>query len=220
VQLAHGGWRRKGTPTKPAKSAELTLVISGVRYCNQISLSHELTFKTETESQTSRRNLWLSGEAWGQGIVREFGIGMCMCACSIISVVSDSWQPCGLYSPPGPLSMGMRLHTPIFKMGNQHWPSYSTGNSPQCYMAAWMKGGFGREWMQVYVCLSPCTVHLKLSQHCLLISYTPIQHKQLKKKSVLPMFSSRSFMMSSLTFRSLIHFWVWYSNFILLHVAI
>ena len=45
-------------------------------------------------------------------------------------------------------------------------------------------GGFEREWIHVYVWLSPFTVHLKLLQHCLLISCTPIQNKKLKKKKV------------------------------------
>ena len=49
---------------------------------------------------------------------------------------------------------------------------YSTGNSAQCYVAAWMGGESGEEWIHVYVWLSPFTVHLKLS--LLLISYTPI----------------------------------------------
>ena len=43
---------------------------------------------------------------------------------------------------------------------------YSTGNSVQCYMAAWAGGEFGGEWIRVYVWLSPFTVHLKLLQHC------------------------------------------------------
>ena len=43
---------------------------------------------------------------------------------------------------------------------------YSTGNSAQCYMSAWMRGEFGGEWIYVYVWLSPLGVHLKLSQHC------------------------------------------------------
>ena len=43
---------------------------------------------------------------------------------------------------------------------------YSTWNSVQCYMAVWMGGEFGREWIHVYVWLSPFTVHLKLSQRC------------------------------------------------------
>ena len=59
---------------------------------------------------------------------------------------------------------------------------YSTGNSAQCYVAAWMGGEFGGEWIHVSVGLSPFAVHLKLSQHCLLIGYTPIQNKKFKKK--------------------------------------
>ena len=47
---------------------------------------------------------------------------------------------------------------------------YSTGNSAQCYVAAWTGGEFGEEWIHVYVWLSPFTAHLRLSQHCLLIS--------------------------------------------------
>ena len=43
---------------------------------------------------------------------------------------------------------------------------YSTGNSAQCYLAAWMGGEFGGEWIHVYVWLSLFTVHLKLSQYC------------------------------------------------------
>ena len=43
---------------------------------------------------------------------------------------------------------------------------YTTGNSAQCYLAAWMRGEFGGEWIQVYVLLNPFTVHLQLLQHC------------------------------------------------------
>ena len=43
---------------------------------------------------------------------------------------------------------------------------YSTGNSAQCYVAAWMGGEFGGEWIHVYVWRSPFAVHLTLSQHC------------------------------------------------------
>ena len=42
---------------------------------------------------------------------------------------------------------------------------YSTGNSAQCYLAAWMGGECGGEWIYVYVQLSPFAVHLKLLQH-------------------------------------------------------
>ena len=43
---------------------------------------------------------------------------------------------------------------------------YSMGNSAQCYVAAWMGGGFGGEWICVYIWLSPFAVHLELLQHC------------------------------------------------------
>ena len=43
---------------------------------------------------------------------------------------------------------------------------YSTGNSVQYYVAAWMGGAFEGEWIHVYTWMSPFAVHLKLSQHC------------------------------------------------------
>ena len=49
---------------------------------------------------------------------------------------------------------------------------YSTGNSAQCYMADWMGGEFGGEWIRVYAWLSCFAVHLKLATW--LIGYTPI----------------------------------------------
>ena len=36
----------------------------------------------------------------------------------------------------------------------------------------------GGEWKHVYLWLSPLAVKLKLSQHCLLIGYTPIQNEK------------------------------------------
>ena len=39
-------------------------------------------------------------------------------------------------------------------------PLYSTWNSLQCYVATWMGGEFGEEWMHAYIWLSPFTVHL------------------------------------------------------------
>ena len=58
----------------------------------------------------------------------------------------------------------------------------STGNSAQCHVAAGMGGGFGGEWIHVYVWLGPFSIHLKPSQHCLLIGYTATQNKKLKNK--------------------------------------
>ena len=43
---------------------------------------------------------------------------------------------------------------------------YSTWDSIQRYVAAWMGGKFGGEWIHVYVWLSTFAVHLKLSQYC------------------------------------------------------
>ena len=43
---------------------------------------------------------------------------------------------------------------------------YSTENSAQCYVAAWMGGDLRGEWIHVSVWLSPFHVHLKLSQYC------------------------------------------------------
>ena len=40
---------------------------------------------------------------------------------------------------------------------------YSPGNSTQCYVAAWMEGKFGGEWIDVCVWLSLFAVQLKLS---------------------------------------------------------
>ena len=42
---------------------------------------------------------------------------------------------------------------------------YSTGNSVQCYTAAWMGEEFGGEWIHVNIWLSSFAVHLKPSQH-------------------------------------------------------
>ena len=58
------------------------------------------------------------------------------------------------------------VHTAVFKWITNKDLLYSTGSSAQCYMAAWMGGEFGGEWIHVYVWLSPFAVHLKLSQYC------------------------------------------------------
>ena len=67
---------------------------------------------------------------------------------------------------------GMGMYTPLYLkwMTNQDL-LYSTWNSSQCYVADWMGGEFGGEWIHVYIWLSPFALHLKLSQHYLLISY-------------------------------------------------
>ena len=49
--------------------------------------------------------------------------------------------------------------TALFKMDNENVLLYSTGNSAQCYMAAWVGAECGGEWIHVYVWLSPFAVH-------------------------------------------------------------
>ena len=44
-------------------------------------------------------------------------------------------------------------------------PLYSTWNSAQCYVAAWMGGAFGGQGTHVNVRLHSFTAHLKPSQH-------------------------------------------------------
>ena len=58
---------------------------------------------------------------------------------------------------------------------------YSTGNSAERYVAAWMRGVSGGERIPVYVAESLCCSLETIT--AVLISYTPIQNKKLKKKS-------------------------------------
>ena len=43
---------------------------------------------------------------------------------------------------------------------------YSMRISTLCYEPAYERGGFGEEWVNVYVLLSPFAIHLKLPQYC------------------------------------------------------
>ena len=43
---------------------------------------------------------------------------------------------------------------------------YSTRNSAQRYVVAWLGREFGEEWIHVYVWLNPFAVYQKLLQHC------------------------------------------------------
>ena len=55
---------------------------------------------------------------------------------------------------------------------------YSTRNSAQCYVSAWMGGSFGGEWIHVYVSLTLCCSPETTTT--LLIKYNPIQIKKFK----------------------------------------
>ena len=56
--------------------------------------------------------------------------------------------------------LGQHVHTAISKKDE------TEGTSAERGVAAWMGGELGGEWIPVYVWLSPCVVHLRLSQHC------------------------------------------------------
>ena len=107
---------------------------------------YKWTYKTETDSQTSRTSLWLLE---GEEGVRDFEIDMY--TLSYLKWISNKDLLC------------------------------SSGNSAQCYVAAWTGGGFGGEWIHVYIWLSPFIVHLKLSQHCLLTGHIPVQNKKFRR---------------------------------------
>ena len=51
---------------------------------------------------------------------------------------------------------------------------YSTWNSAQCYVAAWMGGEFRAEWIHVYICMAEFLCCPPESITTLLIDYTPI----------------------------------------------
>ena len=57
---------------------------------------------------------------------------------------------------------------------------YRTWHSAQCYVPGRMGVGLHREWLHVYVCLSPFAVHMKLTT--LLTGYTLIQNVLVFKK--------------------------------------
>ena len=61
---------------------------------------------------------------------------------------------------------------------------YSTWNSAQCYVAAWMGGEFRAEWIHVYVWLSPSAVYPTLSQHCTVMAILWYKIKRLKMNLV------------------------------------
>ena len=69
------------------------------------------------------------------------------------------------------LEFGVDMYTLLYlKWTTNKYLLYSTWNSAQCYVPAWMGRGVGGEWVHVYVwlgslILSLFTVHLILSQH-------------------------------------------------------
>ena len=62
---------------------------------------------------------------------------------------------------------------------------YSTGNSAQCYVAPWMGGESGGEWIHVYVSKAESLCCPPKTLTTLLIGYTPIQNKNLESVSII-----------------------------------
>ena len=60
--------------------------------------------------------------------------------------------------------------TAIFKIDKQQGPTVYLMELCSMLVAAWMAERFWGEWTHVYVRPSASTVHLKLSQHCMLVS--------------------------------------------------
>jgi len=65
------------------------------------------------------------------------------------------------------MQSGMDMYTLLYvKWITSKDLRYSTGNSAQCYVAAWMGKRLGGARIYFHVWLNPFAVHLKLSQHC------------------------------------------------------
>ena len=86
------------------------------------------------------------------------------------------------------------VHTAIFKIDNHKELLYSSWNSVQCYVAAWIGGEFEGEWIHGYVWRSPFSVNLKLPQHC---SLAIPQYKIKSSKNSVPSYISITVTVSS-----------------------
>ena len=65
------------------------------------------------------------------------------------------------------MEFGMDMYTLLYlKWITNRDLLYCTGNSAQCYVAAWMGRESGGEWIHAYAWLSSFAVHLKLCEHC------------------------------------------------------
>ena len=79
------------------------------------------------------------------------------------------------------LGAGLQDSKPTAFLFKKRGPYCSTGNSTQYSCGSRDGRAVGGEWGPVHVALSPFAVHMKPSQHCLLISYTPAQNKKFYK---------------------------------------
>ena len=96
--------------------------------------TNELIYKTETDAQTQRMNLQVAGVWRGREDRGRDSQGV--------------WDG--------------QVHITYLKWITHKDLWYSTGNSAQCHVAAWMGGEFGGEQTHAYVWMSPFAVDLKL----------------------------------------------------------
>ena len=87
------------------------------------------------------------------------------------------------------MGLGKVMHTLLYSkwITNKNL-LYSTGNSPQCYVPAWMREEFGGEWIHTH---THTHTHRDMAESLnytpetttiLFIGYTPIQNKKFKVK--------------------------------------
>ena len=87
----------------------------------------------------------------------------CLCACLCRRQVGEKYCSYGCWGEGIVRNFGKVVYTLLYlKYITNKNLLYSTGNSAQCYVAAWMGGEFGEKWMHVYARLSPFAVHLTL----------------------------------------------------------
>ena len=110
--------------------------------------------------------LWRSGKSLLLGGSLELGL-CCIILLSFIRSYRNKYQFKSWILHVRSIYFGIYRYTLIyFKWITNKDLLHSTRNSVQCYVATWIGGKFGGEWLHVYVWLSCSAVHLKLPQHC------------------------------------------------------
>ena len=112
--------------------------------------TNELTYKTERDSQTWTTNLWFLGgrKDRGGGTVGEFGMDM-------YTLLHLKW-----------ISNNGLLYTAQGTLPSVMWQPGWEGSLEE------------NGYMYMHPFTGPFATHLKSSQHCLLISYIPINKKK------------------------------------------
>ena len=148
-----------------------------VRESSPLGLLYSYPHFTDGESEVQRGTQLANGGINMYTLLYLKWITNChfLLQCMKVKSESEVAQSCPTLSDPMDCSLpGSSIHG-IFQARVLEWGAiafsnkdllFSTGNSAHCYVAAWMGGEFGGEWIHVYVWLSPFAVRLKLLQHC------------------------------------------------------